>query len=257
MTETKNLIILSDIRFNSDTTSKKATIANLDLWLFEVMKTQKNLTSRLESLEKDNKNLKHELDKLTTINSEKDDEIQTLSSKIREDSWSKVVKRGNVRSEEQLNLLIATSNESKEQIQRENNIIVFGVQESLEVSEDKIREDDEKSIKEILSKVDIDMSKVKKIIRFKKKNKINNKPCPILLITNSNKDRNLILKSTNKIINENTEKVYFNADLTEAQRVEQKTLRDEMKKKNETNKNNLIYFSINKGKVVEKNKSNK
>lgn len=248
MSVTINEFIKIDPKYNTVQNNLKATAANLDVWLYEVMK-------RVELIEKDNENLRKEVEELKETNVNKDEVIAELKGAVEatkeENIWTNVVKKNQKRSDEQKSMLIATTNESKEQIQREKNIIVFGITESKEDSLEKRDKEDNIKIEEILKKVDVSMEKIKKVIRFKKKSS-NTAPSPILLVLEDKNSRNQILSKTRGL--DATNKIFFNSDLTEAQRLEQKNLRADMKNKNLRNKNEQIYFSIRNGKVVTKKK---
>ena len=146
-------------------------------------------------------------------------------------------------------MLIATKNETKEQKIRENDIIVFGIKESDEETIDKRNESDKEAIKEILQKVQIGMEKV---IRFNKKEKSKG-TSPLLIVVEEKKHRNQIISMTRSL--GASDQIYVNGDLTQAQRVEQKHLRADMKAKNAGNTYDKVYYSIRNGRVVKKDKA--
>ena len=165
-----------------------------------------------------------------------------------ENSWAMIVTGKQKKNENQLNLLIATTNESKEQNQKANNIIVFGIKNSEAQSVQEKDVEDQNKINGIFDQIKISKEKIKKIIRLKTKNET--RPAPIIIILKHKDDRNAILKATRNISKETEEKIYFNADLTEAQQANLKWQIQERNKKNEANKDKSFYNGIRNDKKV-------
>ena len=141
--------------------------------------------------------------------------------------------------------------EASERERRKKNVVIFGLPESKKEKVEEKRKDDENSVREILTNLEVTDVKVNKIIRYKKKSEKMIAPLVVIEFENE-KQRNAVLYASKKLRNFPTCKnLYLNADLTVLQRKGFNLLkkqRDEQNK-NETDKN--IRHAIRGGKVVQ------
>jgi hypothetical protein len=141
--------------------------------------------------------------------------------------------------------------EASERERRKKNVVIFGLPESKKEKVEEKRKDDENSVREILTNLEVTDVKVNKIIRYKKKSEKMIAPLVVIEFENE-KQRNAVLYASKKLRNFPTCKnLYLNADLTALQRKGFNLLkkqRDEQNK-NETDKN--IRHAIRGGKVVQ------
>jgi len=144
--------------------------------------------------------------------------------------------------------------EASERERRKKNVVIFGLPESKNEKAEEKRKDDEKFVRQILTKLEVNDVQVNKIIRYKKKSEKMIAPIVIVELENE-KQRNAVLYASKKLRNiESCEKLYLNADLTPLQRAgfnDLKRQRDELNK-NEKDKNvrhairgnNLVKFKV-------------
>lgn len=195
------------------TTKKTGTVGRPE---FEELKAIVNFV--YNKLKDENEILKNKITKL---------EKNTPSTNF--DSWATVVK-AKAKPKAQLNVMNAMTIELEEKKKRAKNIIIVGIPESKVEEEEKV-EDDKKTVEKILNDigVNIQTSYIKRL-----KSRKNDKPGPILLELKEAADRNVVLKAAQKLReNINTKAIFFNPDLTEAERLLDYQLRKERKNLNE------------------------
>jgi len=203
---------------------------------------------KITDLEKENADLKQ---RITELENKNNVQLNLNQSSTQSTSnWSAIV-QGNKKNEEQLNLLLAASNETKEQKIKENNVIVFGIDESTKTTADEKKSDDKENLEKILTAMNFNKEKVKNIYRLRSIKK----PAPLIVSFENTNIRNEALKlgkNLSKSIYKN--KVYVNPDLTESQRSNFKRLLDEKKKKNlENTDKTKFYYGIRNDRVVKLN----
>ena len=144
---------------------------------------------------------------------------------------------------------MAASRETKEQIEKEKNIIIHGLNESTKTTDTDIKSDDKNELDKILFAMKFDkQDKIKSFYRLK----TNSKPSPLIVAFENISTRNYALKqSKNLAYTEFKKKVFINPDMTEAQRINFKRLWLERNEKNDKNddKDNY-YYGIRNDKVV-------
>ena len=169
-------------------------------------------------------------------------------------SYASIVKESSVASTTDthkiINAVVADLNNRKV---RENNIVVFGVPVSDNGNDNSAKD----TVKEVLSTVGVDSVKIGEMYRLKSKS--STKPPPIVVQLPSREDRNEALKRSKNLRSENRfDGVYINPDLTWAERVEAKELRQkrndmnkELEEKSKNSGEKLDYhFVVRHGKVV-------
>jgi hypothetical protein len=203
--------------------------------------------SEQETIINDLKRLVEDLKKDNLLLSERVLELENSKSSqpISSESWASKVKK----TPDQMEIINIIANETKDRGKRENNLVIFGLKESIEVDKSKAIEEDKKSIDLIMQKLDVNV-KIKDVIKLKS-NK-NGFKAPYVVILNDKSERNLVLKKAKELKKDQIyENVYINPDLTEIERYKSKLLREECKKQNNVNddKENY-YFGIRNDKVV-------
>lgn len=176
------------------------------------------LVTRVEALEKENSNLKSELSK-------KKEHPKVLPS------FASLFK--NEKNNEFENVLIAKcSKELKVKEKKEKNVILTGLPKAT-IKEDKIDEkEEEKLLTEILIILETDMNKVKSFSRVKnKQTNMNEQSNPMVVEFVDIFAKNAAMKNSSKL-KTSQHKVFINHDLTEAERVIAKQLRDERNRLN-------------------------
>ncbi|CAF0985378.1 unnamed protein product [Brachionus calyciflorus] len=122
--------------------------------------------------------------------------------------------------------MTAFTNEISNREKRKKNIVIVEVEESRETDEKITKKDEDDKINEILEKMIIDKNKVKSVTRINNKSN-NGKPGPILMKIDSEESKFNVLKQTKELRDDEKYKnIFVNADLTPAERLEQKILRD-------------------------------
>ena len=148
------------------------------------------------------------------------------------------------------NILNAVTLEQKEIKKRENTVLIMGIPES-ETGNEEVQDKDK--IDKLFRAINIPISKVKSIYRFKKKTNTNN-PGIIKVETSTIADKFIILKAQKALrSDENYKDTYINQNLTPAQRIAEIQM---LKTRNELNQNrsndekNLYHFGIRNGKIT-------
>lgn len=166
---------------------------------------------------------------ISSLNKELEDKNAEIA-KLRENSVARVNGDNNVselvmRTNKSVNYgvineVVANLNQRRE---REKNVIVFGLSE--ETNSDTL-----------LKHFGIDEKKVKKRHQIKSKNNTSAASNPVIIEFLNREDRNNMLKNAKMLRKEPKEsplaKVYVNPDLTLAERIQAKALREERNKKN-------------------------
>jgi len=238
--------------------NEKVSVALLDEWLFDIKnqfegyKTFANgkiteLEQAISLLKTENSNLKQKIEVLES-NSVSNDNNNT-NNNTNSSGWAAIVAKGKKKSNDQSNLLLAASKETKEQIEKEKNVIIHGLKLSTKTEEAEIKNDDKMELDKVLNAMKFDKSdKIKSYYRLK----TNSKPEPLIVVFDNLSTRNYALKlSKNLADTEYKKKVFVNPDMTEAQRINFKRLWLERNEKNDKNddKDNY-YYGIRNDKVV-------
>ena len=200
-----------------------------------------NKEMRIAKLEAEVEELKANVEALRKSNSQ----LSTYASKVKESSVAPTTDTHKI-----INAVVTDLNNRKV---RENNIVVFGVPVS-DNSKDNSAKD---TVKEVLSTVGVDSVKIGEMYRLKSKS--STKPPPIVVQLPTREDRNEALKRSKNLRCESRfDGVYINPDLTWAERVEAKELRQkrndmnkELEEKSKNSGEKLDYhFVVRHGKVV-------
>lgn len=211
------------------------------------------LDLKVEALELSNGLKDTKIQALEQANRDKDKKIEELEKKktsiLDTTSWVTVVS-GKKKPAEQLaveKLLVAQQTEIKN---RENNIIVYGVEESKKETVAQKIEEDKLNVTNILKEIGKEGTVIKSVRRFKSKSP--NKPGPILIEVTDLKERNKLLLASKALREKSVFKnVYLSPDLTEAERLLDYDLR---KKRNELNNgldaNSPFRYAIRGNQVV-------
>ena len=205
-------------------TSLDPTKANLDLWLSDIF-------TRVDKLEKTNTEL------LKTIE-EQNNEIKLLKENktpaTNPVNFADILKRGddNKLPKESLNIINLITDEKADVKRRENNIVISGLEEPTGTDDANSKKDNE-TVRKILDELKINVT-IKKNTRLGKKIGNPAKDRPLLITLNDKVQVLPILKAFNKSKEgSNYERIYFNKDLTEAERLKEYNLRQLRKKKND------------------------
>ncbi|XP_065664351.1 uncharacterized protein LOC136086037 [Hydra vulgaris] len=124
--------------------------------------------------------------------------------------------------------------EQENKKKRENNIIIFGIPESIKIDESDTINDDKLMVNEIFDYIGKSNEKPIKLIRLKKK-KVSKNSSPIIAVLPENCERNKVQFASRELRNnDNYNNVYLNPDMTPAERLIDFELRKEKKKKTST-----------------------
>lgn len=233
------------------------TMEILDKWLYEMTQKQTALDKKFtEQIE--NEKLQERIKKLEDENSSLKQKVNDLEKKVSEngpinqssgtDSWANVVSNSAKKTDNQINLLLATAKETKEQNEKEKNLVIFGIKLSNKTEINDKKADDLTELNKLLDEINFNKNKVKRSYRLKSKNE---KPGAIIVELNNVIERNEALKAAKSLKNSNEYKsVYINPDLTESQRAQFKRLLSEKKQKNEANVDENFYYVIRNDRVI-------
>ena len=191
------------------------------------------LTKRVDLLEKENKSLKEQ------INSFK-------SSHHKLPTFASIV-NNNKNSEAENAMVIKVSREIKSIERKENNVILTGLPKAKIDTNAKAHdlESEKELLTEILTVLGTDLTTVKKYNRIKnKENNMNAESNPLIIEFKENSTKASVLKNSSKLKSFNKYTIYINNDLTEAERIVEKKLREERNKRN-----NLLPSGDNGSKV--------
>ena len=152
------------------------------------------------------------------------------------------------------NVLNAVAMENDEIKKRERNLVVFCLPESDKADEEK-ESDDKNKIVELLKIMNVESSKIRRIVRFKRG--ATDKPGVVLVELKNKDDRLNIIKAAKKLKDsENYKNVYFNFDLTSAQKSLSKQLIAERNRMNGELASENFYYGIRSNKLVKIQKKN-
>ena len=212
-----------------------------------------NLVKLVESLNAKIKSLE-ESDKL------KDAKIADLEKKLNNDEnvdaqskdlWSTIAKRNTKKSPEQLKVINVVAEEGRAREKKENNIVIFGMAESVKENVTDKKNDDEEMLKKILTAIDVEPTH---LAMFRLKVKEANKPKPLVIVLKDKSERNKILGAARKLKGTEYDKIFLSPDLTESQRLAFKELVAERKKLNDDRTqeqiDQKIYYAIRDNKIV-------
>jgi hypothetical protein len=134
---------------------------------------------------------------------------------------------------------------------RKNNVIVFGLDESLDIDPSKRTLHDEMKMKEIVETLSVQTSDIKKLIRFGKQIPVESrlgdtKPRPMKVIFESQESKNEILMTARNLKDTKYKKVFIVPILTVKEREYHKLLMEERNQK-KTQGLDMIIFQ---GKLV-------
>ena len=261
-TDFQELVTRLETEYTPSRVGKPKNSTELDLLL--VVKMVKMLNGKLGEAKKEITTLTKDIEGMKLKLTEKDKEISELKSLESQSgtsgskSWSEVVLGNSKGTHMIVNEVVANLNERKS---RENNVIVFGLNEST-------------TTKTLLDHLQIEENKIRNTHKLIPRGITNENKHPILLEFNNVKDRNEMLKKARCLRDEPKEsslaKIYVNPDLTLAERMMQKQLRDDRNEKNKELEDRRkadtdnqgdysFYYAIRRGKVVkipkEKSKS--
>lgn len=154
----------------------------------------------------------------------------------------------------EINVVNSVMVEQRERESKNRNLIIHGIELSRSEKGDDRKKEDESRIEEIFDALKVKKSTIKSITRFKNKSNDVSKIPPILVELQSAGDRSEVLSVARGLhkIDRKYEKVYLNADLTEAERVFEKQLREEKNNLNiveERDKTGYKWIILN-GKIV-------
>jgi len=212
-----------------------------------------NLVKLVESLNAKIKSLE-ESDKL------KDAKIADLEKKLNNDEnvdaqskdlWSTIAKRNTKKSPEQLKVINVVAEEGRAREKKENNIVIFGMAESVKENVTDKKNDDEEMLKKILTAIDVGPTH---LAMFRLKVKEANKPKPLVIVLKDKSERNKIPGAARKLKGTEYDKIFLSPDLTESQRLAFKELVAERKKLNDDRTqeqiDQKIYYAIRDNKIV-------
>ena len=105
--------------------------------------------------------------------------------------WGAIVAKYKKKSNDKSNLLLAASKETKEQIEKEKNVIIHGLKLSTKTDEAEIKNDDKMELNKVLNAMIFDKNdKIKSYFRLK----TNSKPEPFKVVFDNISTRNYALK---------------------------------------------------------------
>lgn len=197
-----------------------------------IFKFNLDYKERIEKCESKIHQLEGTISSLTKSNETKDHEISQLKSQLSNVPAVPPIPSSLSPSVDVIN---AVASDLEERRSREKNLVLFGV---TEMSGEDPKSLDRKFADDLLKRVGSGSIKIKNVHRLKLK-QTSTKPPPIIVSLTNKSDRDSVLKLAKTLKDESEDskfyKVYIGPDLTFAQRVKQKQIRDERKAKLLTN----------------------
>ena len=203
-----------------------------------------NKEMRIAKLQAEVEELKTDVEALRKSNSQ----LSTYATKVKASSVASTTDTHKI-----VNAVVADLNKRKV---RENNVVIFGVPVSENDNVNSVKD----TVKEVLSTVGIESKKIGEVYRLKSKS--SSKPPPIVVQLPSRDDRNEALKRSKQLRSESRfDGVYINPDLTWAERIEARELRQERNRMNkeleakckDSGEKFDYHFVVRHGKVVKSN----
>lgn len=154
----------------------------------------------------------------------------------------------------EINMVNSVMVEQRERELKSMNLIVYGIEVSKKSDGKDRKQEDTEKVEEIFSALKADKRSILNIIRFKNKSNDPGKTPPILVKLENSQKRDEILKAARGLhkLNKKFEKIYINADLTEAERVFEKQLREERDTLNDSEraKSSTFKWIIRDNKII-------
>jgi hypothetical protein len=165
--------------------------------------------------------------------------------------WFKTMNGQEKKTVEQLSLISVAANENKEREERENNVMIFGMASITETNTEVKRQKEKDKVKEIINSLSLNMD-IKYVRSLKAKD---DNTTPLVVNVGNKTHRNELLKQSKNLRNmEGYNKIFISPDMTEAQRVELKSLIAERNNKNAKRSEDdktKHYFGIRGSRIVQ------
>ena len=228
----------------------------------ELMEVINRLFAKVESLEKDNREFRREIDRLKDENKQlimqqvtsKFDELKTnegetaSNSAMNVNNWANVTAKNIKKPVEQLIVVNAAINESRDRERRKKNVVVFGLAESAKLVGIEKALEDKTKVEKIINETGASA-----VVTFVKRlRSVGSKPGPVLVGLSEAADRNPLLLKAKKLREKDEFKnVYICPDLTEAERMEDRSLRQKRDEMNKSRKENEPFrYAIRGNQIV-------
>ena len=154
---------------------------------------------RINDLEKLVESLKSRIDALEESNKRKDDKKVEMENKLNnkenfgaqdKDLWSTITKKNTKKSDQQLKVINVVAEEGRAREKKENKIVIFGLKESDKDNVTEKKNDDEETLKKVLTAISVGPSH---LAMFRLKVKETTKPKPLVIVLKDRNERNKIL----------------------------------------------------------------
>ena len=215
---------------------------------------------RICDLEKLVEGLKSRIDALEESNKRKDDKIVEMENKLNnkenfgaqdKDLWSTITKKNTKKSDQQLKVINVVAEEGRAREKKENNIVIFGLKESDKDNVTEKKNDDEETLKKVLTAFSVEPSH---LAMFRLKVKETTKPKPLVIVLKDRNERNKILAAARKLKGTEYNQIFLSPDLTESQRLAFKELVAQRKELNEKRTaeqiSQKVYYAIRDNRVI-------
>lgn len=203
----------------------------------EITKTMfywiKNLCTSVKSLKNKVETLETKVVELENENKELTDKLTNSQTTRPALDWSKVFEKNAKNTCEDVMIIAKVAREIKSKESKGNNIIISGLNELEEGTEDEKSKHDEGEVGKVLNILGIARSRVKRRIRIKKAKK-DNKPELVLLEFEDKSYQEQALRSA-KLLKDSADfkNIYINRDLTRNELEEAKERRNIIKERND------------------------
>lgn len=130
---------------------------------------------------------------------------------------------------------------------RKNNLMIFGLRESDDISPEKRKQSDIRRIERLASEINVDFSEPQSVIRL---GRVGDKPRPVKIIGLSSNTRDSMLRSAHRVraIDKSLglDRVYIKPDLTLKQQLTERNIRAEFRSRRDKGES----VRIRNGKVI-------
>jgi hypothetical protein len=178
-------------------------------------------------------------------------EVQSTAAVNAPNCWFRTMNGQEKKTVEQLSLISVAAKENKEREERENNVMIFGLESITETDIEVKKQKEKDKVKEIISSLNLNID-IKHVRSLKTRE---DNTAPLVVNIGNKANRNELLKQSKNLRNKTGyEKVFISPDMTEAQRIELKSLITERNKRNASRKDedkSKHYYGIRGSRIVQ------
>ena len=215
----------------------KATVKNLDGWIKDLADLVTKLRTDVDHLKEENQRLRRANEQAKETNNRQAKDIAEFKKAqsapmvaLPALDWSKAAKGKS--NQEEAYLMARVSRESKEKAEKDKNILVSGINESVKATVEEQHEEDEGKIESLAGHLSLPKNSIRMVRRLRKREG-DTRPALLVVSFKDSETQKTAIKNA-RLLRQSTDynNVYINKDLTENERLLDKELRKQRDKRN-------------------------